>query len=70
VRAGRVGRPVARDAEPFDVGAAKPKRLPGEKKMCARLRDERVRERLRGGGGEQRGGGDDQLQDVTILGVR
>ena len=70
VRAGRVGRPVACDAEPLDVGAAKPKRLPGEKKLCARLRDERVRERLRGGAGEKRGDGDDQLQDVTILGVR
>ena len=70
VRAGRVGRPVAGDAQPFDVGPAKPKRLSGEKKMRARLRDERVRERLRGGAGEKRGDGDDQLQDVTILGVR
>jgi hypothetical protein len=67
---GRIGRPVAGDAEPFDVGSAKPKRLSAEKKVRARLRDKRVRERLRRCRGEKRGDGNDQLQDVTILGVR
>jgi hypothetical protein len=70
VGAGWVGRAVAGDAEPFDVGASKPKRRSGEKKVCARLRDKRVRDRLRCCGDEKRSGGDDQLQDVTILGVR
>jgi hypothetical protein len=69
VGAGRIGRAVAGDAEPLDVGASKPKRRSGEKKVCARLRDKRVRDRLRCCGDEKRGG-DDQLQDVTILGVR
>jgi hypothetical protein len=74
--AGRVGRAVAGDTEPLDVGAAKPKRLPAEKKMCARLRDKprlrdnQGRDRLRCCGDEKRGGGNDQLQDVTILGIR
>jgi hypothetical protein len=68
--AGRVGRAVAGDTEPLDVGAAKPKLLPAEKKMCARLRDKRGRDRLRCCGDEKRGGGNDQLQDVTILGIR
>ena len=68
---GRVRGPVAGDAEPLDVGSAKPKRRATEKKMCARLRDKRASRRLRRGGREQRGDGDDQLhQDVTILGVR
>ena len=71
VRPGRIGGPVARDPEPFDIGSAKPKRGSAEKKVCARLRDERARGRLRQAGRDERGDGNDKLhQGVTILGVR
>ena len=58
VRPDRIGRPVAGDAEPFDVRSAEPERPAGDDESRARARHKGVPERLRrsrGGGAGRRG---------------